>query len=131
MKKNNKLILAAVAAAALVAILAGVYLTSRPTAGEGDKTITVEVVHKDQSTKTFTYETDAEYLGQVIQDEGLVEGEMGEYGLFIQVVDGERADYDVDGGYWALYQGEAHATQSADLTPIHDGDEFSLVYTVG
>lgn len=131
MKKNNKLILAAVAVAALIAIFAGVYMTSRPTAGEGDKTITVEVVHKDQSAKTFTYETDAGYLGQVLQDEGLVEGELGEYGLFIQVVDGERADYDVDGGYWALYQGEEYATQSADLTPINDGDEFSLVYTVG
>ena len=97
----------------------------------GSKTITVEVVHKNASTKTFTYQTDEEYLGAVLLEESLVKGSMGEYGLYITEVDGEVADYAVDKSYWALYEGEEYAMQGADTTPIADGDNFSLVYTIG
>ena len=46
-------------------------------------------------------------------------------------MDGEEAVYEEDGAYWALYQNGEYAMQSADLTPINDGDQFSLVYTIG
>ena len=46
-------------------------------------------------------------------------------------VDGEVADYNVDSGYWALYIGEEYAMTGIDETPITDGAEFSLVYTIG
>ena len=46
-------------------------------------------------------------------------------------MDGETADYDTDGAYWAFYQGGEYASLSVDQTPIQDGDAFSLVYTVG
>lgn len=131
MKKNGKLIAAAVAVVALIAIFAGVWFATRPATSEGTKTITVGVVHKDGSEKTFTYKTDAEYLGEVITSEGLVEGDDGPYGLYITKVDGEAAIYEEDSSYWALYQGDEYATLSADQTPINDGDSFSLVYTVG
>ena len=67
----------------------------------------------------------------MLQEEGLVEGEQGDYGLYITAVDGEEAVYEEDGAYWALYQNGEYAMQSADLTPINDGDQFSLVYTIG
>ncbi len=91
----------------------------------------MEVVHKDESTKTFTYHTDAEYLGEVILAEGLVKGAQGDYGLYITEVDGESAVYETDSAYWAFYQGGEYANQSVDQTPINDGDAFSLVYTIG
>ena len=131
MQKNKKLIIAAVAVVALAAVFLGIWFATRPATSQGAKTITVDVVHKDGSKKAFTYHTDAEYLGEVIESEGLVKGEQGDYGLYIKEVDGETADYDTDGAYWALYQGEEYAAQSADQTPISDGDAFSLVYTVG
>lgn len=131
MKKNGKLIAAAIVVAALAILFAGVWHFTRPSVSQGSKTVTVEVVHKDESKKTFTYHTDAEYLGEVIQSEGLVKGEEGDYGLYIKEVDGETADYDTDGAYWAFYQGGEYANQSVDQTPINDGDAFSLVYTVG
>jgi len=59
----------------------------------------------------------------------LAEGSEGPYGLYITQVDGERAVYEEDGAYWALFQNDQPATQGADLTPIADGDLFSLVYT--
>ena len=131
MKKNTKIILAAVAVIVVAAIFLGVYLSTRPEPTAGQKTITVDVVHSDESVQTFTYETDAEYLGDVLLEEGLVEGDMGEFGLYITAVDGEEAIYEVDGGYWALYEGEDYAQQGADQTPIQDGGQFSLVYTIG
>lgn len=129
MKTQTKKLL--VALVALIGIFAGVWLAARPAAQEGAKTITVEVVHADESKKSFTYHTDEEFLGPVLQAEGLVEGEIGDFGLYIKVVDGEEADYDTDGAYWAFYQGEDYAAQGVDATPIRDGDSFSLVYTIG
>lgn len=131
MNKNKKLIIAAVAVVAVIALFVGIFLATRPDTTQGSKTITVEVVHADESSKTFTYHTDEEYLGDVILAEGLVEGSMGDYGLYITAVDGESAVYEVDGAYWCLYVGEEYATLGADQTPINDGDSFSLVYTLG
>ena len=128
--QTKKLLIAAVALVALIGIFVGVWLATRPATAQGAKTITVEVVHADESRKTFTYHTDEEFLGTVLQNEGLVEGDMGEFGLYIKVVDGETADFDTDGAYWAFYQGEEYAAQGVDTTPIQDGDTFSLVYTV-
>ena len=131
MKKNKTLILAAASLVVLVALFLGVYALTRPDTTVGSKTVTVEVVHKNASTKTFTYQTDEEVLGDLLLNEGLVVGEFGEYGLYFKEVDGEVADFSVNGAYWALYEGEEYATQGADTTPLEDGDVFSLVYTLG
>lgn len=131
MKKNSKIIIAVVVVVALIAVFVGVYLGTRPATSEGAKTITVEVVHKDASTKTFTYHTDEEYLGPVLVAEGLVEGDDSEWGLMITTVDGETADWSADGAYWAFYVGDQYASLGVDSTPVNDGDAFSLVYTVG
>ncbi len=127
--KNKKLLIAVIALVAVVAILLGVYFATREQPSEGDKTITVTVIHGDKKEKTVTYHTSEEYLGPVLLAEGLVEGEQAQYGLYIKVVDGEQAIYEIDNAYWSLYIGEEPATTGADLTPIHDGDTFKLVYT--
>ena len=129
--KNKKLVLAVAALVLVVGLLAGLYFATRPQTSQGAKTFTVTVVHGDGSSKDFTYHTDEEYVGAVLQAEGLIEGEMGDFGLYIQVVDGEQAVYETDGAYWAFYQGEEYAMQGIDLTPINDGDHFKLVYTIG
>lgn len=131
MKKNRKLAAAVAALALVIVVFAGIWSATRPAVTQGAKAVKVEVVHKDGSSKTFDYHTDAEYLGEVLQTEGLVKGEQGDYGLYITEVDGEQAVYETDGAYWAFYQGGEYASQSVDQTPIQDGDAFSLVYTVG
>ena len=122
---------AVLALALLVSGMVALYLKFRPQAVEGQKHITVTVVHKDGTSKEFTYDTDEEYLGALLQAEGLIEGEEGPYGLMISAVDGETAVYETDGAYWALFVGEEYAMSGADTTPIADGDTFKLVYTVG
>lgn len=131
MKKNRRLILSAAAVILLLALFTGIYTITRPDTAAGGKTFTVEVVHKDQSTKTYTYDTDAEYVGEVLLSEGLIKGEDGPYGLYITEVDGEQAIYEVDQSYWAFYEGEEYTSTGVDQTPIRDGAAYALVYTIG
>mgnify|MGYP000736143288 CR=1 FL=1 len=130
MKKNGRLILAAVVVVLLIAVFAVIWFATRPATTEGSKTITVEVVHKDESTKTFTYHTDAEYLGEVLLAEGLVEGDESEYGLMITTVDGETVD-DANQEWWCLTKGGEMWNYGADATELSDGDTYELTFTVG
>lgn len=129
MKKNKTLITVLVLALAIVALVA-VYFVTRPATIEGQKTFTLEVVHSDGTTKEIDCTTQLEYVGEALQADGVIEGEEGAYGLYIHVVDGEKAVYEEDGAYWAFYLGEEYATQGIDLTPIEEGVVYKLVYTV-
>ena len=73
--KNKKVILAAVALVVVIAIFAGVYVATRPEAQQGAKGFTVVVVHADGTEKTFEYRTDAEKLGAVLEEKGLISSE--------------------------------------------------------
>ena len=131
MQKNKKLIIPVIAVVVIVAVMVVISIVTRPETTAGSKTFTVKVVHSDGSEKPFTYDTDAEYLGEVLLAEGLIQGHVDTFGLYIDTVDGEDAIWEVDGSYWALYEGEEYAMQGIDQTPIADGGAFSLVYTVG
>lgn len=104
------------------------------TAAQDDTTaalcaIKVTIVHKDGTEKVLEYTTDAEFLGALLQAEGLIEGNEGPYGLEITLVDGEKAVYAEDKAYWALYENGEYALQGIDTTPIVDGGEYKLEYT--
>ena len=129
--KNKKMLLLAGVLVLVIAIMAGVFFATRPETQTGGKEITVTVVHADGASKEFVYKTDAEYLGDVIIAEGLVEGEEGPYGLMIHAVDGETASWEENQSYWSILIGEEYATLGADGIAIEDGGAYSLVYTIG
>jgi len=131
MKKNTKLVIGIIVLVVVIAALLCVYLATRPQTSQGAKAFTVEVVHADGSSKTFEYRTDEEYLGAVLQAEGLIEGEMGPYGLTIFAVDGERAVWEENGAYWAIFVNGEYGMNGVDTTPVNDGDVFKLEYTLG
>lgn len=116
----------------VAACIAGLllYQTWMPKGAKGAKTVMVKVSHSDQSTNEFKYQTDEAYLGEVLKNEGLVEGEDGPYGLFITSVDNEKAD-DSKQQWWCLTKGGEQVNTSADQTPIEDGDVFELTLTEG
>ncbi len=128
MNKNTKIVLAIVALVAVIGIFLGVYFATRPETQAGAKEITVVVVHKDGSQKTFTYHTDEEFLDKVLIAEGLIEGYNDQYGFVIEKVDGEAAIWETDSAYWSLYVGEEYATTGISTTPVYDGSTFKLVY---
>ena len=125
---KKKLILAIVALVAVTAIALGAWLATRPQTSAGQKKFTVTVVHANGDEKTFTYKTDAEYVGPVLQEKGLIEGYEGPYGLYIEAVDGEKAIYEETGAYWSFYIGTEYAQTGIDKTPIEDGAQYRLVY---
>ncbi len=125
---NKKLIVAIVALLAVAGILLGVYFATRPETTEGQKSFTVTVTHADGSVKDFSYQSDEEYVGIALQKEGLISGDMEQYGLYIKIVDGEKAVFEEDNAYWSFYIGEDYALQGIDLTPIEDGAHYQLKY---
>ena len=96
--------------------------------GEGAKAVEVEVKAEDKSV-TFKINTDKETLGEALIDHELISGEQGAYGLYIKVVNGITADYDVDKSYWSLSKNGEYMTTGVDGTEISGGEHFEITYT--
>lgn len=131
MNKKKLYFFAAGVFIALLVVLGLVWKQNAPVPVVGEKHITVEVIHKDGSSREFTYHTDTEYLGPVLEEAGLISGTEGEFGLYVNTVDGETADFSVDQGWWCLMHNGETAQTGADTLPIQDGDTFAWVYTIG
>lgn len=129
-KQSKKIIIAIVALVIVALGILGIYQMQKPEAQAGAKEITVVVVHGDKSEKEFSYSTDEEYLAPVITEDGLADGEDGEYGLFITTVDGETADESKE-QWWCITEGGEAVTTSASQLVIEDGDQFELTLTEG
>ena len=129
---KGKKILAVTLVAVLVAALAFVYVAYSEKPVEGVKHVTIEVIMADETATVYEVDTDGEYLIDAMNDaEGLsFEGEDGIYGLSVSIVNDVRADYTLDGAYWAFYVGGEYCNYGVSEQPIEDGDSFSIVYTV-
>lgn len=97
-------------------------------AGEGKTSFTFEAVLPDK-TVTLTVHTDEENVGAALLSLGLIGGDDGPYGLYIKTVLGVRADYDLDGAYWAFYENGEMAMTGADGCAVCEGGVYSLVYS--
>jgi len=115
----------------LIAAFCAVYLIFKPSVTAGEKAFTVKVVHADRSEKTFSYRCSDEYLGDTLLREGLIKGEKGAYGIYITEVNGERAVYEKDKAYWALFINGEYAVSGIDATPLENGAQYTLAYTFG
>ena len=96
--------------------------------GSGAKTVVVEVKAPDKQV-TFTVKTDKATVGEALLEQGLIEGEQGQYGLYVKKVNGITADYDVDQSYWAFYVNGEYAMSGVDSTEITEGAIYQLEYT--
>lgn len=130
MKKKQSAVFGVAFFCVLALVLAAVRQMNRPDTDEGTKHISVEVVHGGGNTANFEYDTDREYLGEVLQENGLISGSESEYGLFVDTVDGETADFDNGGAWWRLTCNGTDAENGADSVALHDGDDFCWIYTV-
>ena len=143
--KNKKIILAAAAFLALVALLLGAYFLAGPgkktdsgaTTGTDEQgntvsgcSFTVVVVHADGAEKTFTYTAPEGKLGDFLEAQGLISSEGADEGMF-HTVDGEKADWNENQSYWAFYIGQDYAMTGIYATDIADGTVYKLVYTIG
>lgn len=115
----------------LIAALALVYLRFSEKPVEGSKQITLSVVSSTGETTHYPLRTDAQFLVQAMKEaEGLTfSGEQGPYGLMIHTVNGELADYNVNGAYWSFLINGEYGNYGADSQPIEDGDSIEIAYT--
>ena len=133
MQKNRKWVLTICAIAAAILLMGGIYTAFGPKASAGAKAYTLEVVDDQAVSKTYEGRTDSAYLREVL-DELAAQGDFsyeasdGEYGLYIEAVNGLEADYSRDGAYWAIYVNGEYGQYGADSQPVADGDAFRLVY---
>ena len=127
--KNKKLIIAIVALVLVIAVMAGVYMSTRPEAVEGEKNVTIVIVYEDGTEKKLEYATTCDSLADLLLEKELVTGYTSEeYGFTIESVDGITLDWSTDGAYWALYEGEEYATESAAGIMLTEGGIYKLVY---
>lgn len=94
--------------------------------GEGETRFDFTVVDQEGEETQFEIHTDQETVGEALQDVGLIEGEEGEYGLYVKTVNGITADYDKDGVYWAFYVNDEYASEGVDSTKITEGDTYAF-----
>lgn len=125
---------------ALVIVLAigmwFVWHNNKPTLQSGTKEVTLEVVDSSGETKSYKVKTNAEFLSGLMDEiqqstDFSYEGTSSEYGLYIDTVNGEKADYNVDQSYWAIYVNGDMGQFGADSQPVENGGVYRLAYEKG
>lgn len=96
--------------------------------GVGAKTLVCEVKAEDK-TVTFTIKTDKDTVGAALLENQIIAGEEGPYGLYVKVVNGITADYDINQRYWAFYIDGEMANTGVDGTEITEGVTYQFVYS--
>lgn len=132
-KKSNKKtgIAVGVFVVAIILIAVAVIFIFSSKGAEGKKDITIEVVNSSEQSVVYDVSTEAEFLrGAMDEADGLeYSGEEGDYGIMVNTVNGELADYDTNGAYWSFYVNGEYCNYGIDSQPVNDGDEFQIVYT--
>ena len=126
MKKKSIII----AVVLIIVLLAGAFAAWKclsPKAQNGGKTLTVNVHHLSGESKSFTVKTTEEFLRGALEPEGIISGSEGPYGLWIDTVDGEKADDSLQ-QWWGYDINGEMAMYGADEQTVADGDviDFTL-----
>jgi D-arabinose 1-dehydrogenase-like Zn-dependent alcohol dehydrogenase len=128
--KNKKLIISlSIILVAIIAVFAAVVIATKPATVQGAKEITVTVVSKDKSSKVIDIDTDAEFLGDALYEEKIVNEEEYKSG-FYTVINGEKADYNVDKSWWCVTKNGEMTSVGMNEQSILDGDKFEITYTI-
>lgn len=129
---KKKTILAVSAFFVLLLAVFSIWFFNRPAPVDGTKTITLEVIHHDGTSASFTITSDADNLRSALEQvNGLIAGEESPYGLMVYTVDGETTDYSKDQSWWCLTKGGEWLDTGVDETLIADGEHYEFTYTVG
>ena len=94
--------------------------------GEGANTFYLAVIDGEGKETVYEIHTDATIVGQALLELGVIDGDEGDFGLYVKEVGGIVADYDVDGTYWAFYINGEYGMTGVDVTTIAEGDYYAL-----
>lgn len=94
--------------------------------GEGATQFSLTVTDLDGNETSFEVHTDKTTVGEALLDAGFIAGDEGDYGLYVNTVNGITLDYDKDGKYWAFYIDGDYASTGVDSTEIKEGSVYAL-----
>ena len=129
-KKTRNMIIAVALLLVLVIGAVLIWNANKPDAQEGGKALVVTVVHGDESSKDFSFTTDAENLRSALEEQELIEGTESEYGLYVTKVDGEEADESLQ-QWWCFSKDGEDLMTGVDDTMIADGDHYDITLKTG
>ena len=129
-KKTRNMIIAVALLLVLVIGAVLIWNANKPDAQEGGKALVVTVVHGDESSKDFSFTTDAENLRTALEEQKLIEGTESEYGLYVTKVDGEEAD-ESQQQWWCFSKDGEDLMTGVDDTMIADGDHYDITLKTG
>lgn len=134
-KNNNKRLIAIIAGIViLVAVCVGlifVYKNTRETPTDDGKSITVQIVsERDNYSFEQEYSTNEQYLGDFLDNEGLIGYDTSEYGRFITSVQGYGTDAE-EQSWWSISVNGEAAMTGVDEIVIADNDVYLLELKIG
>ena len=94
--------------------------------GEGEKSFELIIVDKEGNEHLYLIHTDEEMVGYALIEHEIIQGEQGQYGMYIKSVLGQVLDYETDGMYWAFYVNGEYAMTGVDQTPITADTSYML-----
>lgn len=110
-------------------LLAAVALIAAGCSGEGqtpgtEKSFTFVAVDLEGRETAFSLTSALETVGEALMEEGLIQGEAGDYGLYVLTVNGITLDWEKDQKYWAFYVDGEYALSGVDTTEIREGSTY-------
>lgn len=127
--QKKRLLIASLALVLAAALIAGVYLATRPEGTTGKKAIAITIA-TDAGSETTTLHTDAAFLGDALTEAGLIAGEEGPYGLYVTSAGGITADESKQ-QWWGFSKGGELLSTGVDETPIADGEAYEITLHTG
>lgn len=94
--------------------------------GDGETVFSVITIDLDGKETVFEVHTDAATVGEALLALGLIDGEQGDFGLYIKSVNGIPLDWDTDGKYWSFYVDGEYALSGVDTTQITPGATYTF-----
>ena len=124
--KKLSVLLCVVLIAAMALSLAACGVKKEAAAPSGPVSYTVITVDLEGKETKYEITSTKGSVGEELLAQGIVAGEVNQYGLYVDTVNGLTLDWEKDGKYWAFYIGEEYATTSVDLTAPEEGVTYYL-----
>ena len=87
------------------------------------------VTAEDKSI-VITVKTDAETVGDMLRETSVATGSEGDYGLFVDTVNGIKADWDTDGTYWGFYVDGEFSSVGVDGVDIPTDGSLNIAFNL-
>lgn len=126
MKKCLSILLCMVLVAAMALCMVGCGGLNPSEETVAEVSFTFVAVDLDGNETNFELSTNKSTVGEALQEEGLIAGEMGDYGLYVNTVNGITLDWDKDQKYWAFYVDGEYALSGVDSIEVSAGSVYTF-----